>query len=209
MKYSISEFDTIIFDLGEVIVNLDTQAVVNEFARLLKLPSVDLKSILVGSDELYLYETGQIDKGLFIERIVDLLGAQISVQDFENAWNLMLADIPIERLQFMKELMNTHEVLILSNTNGMHEERFDEMVKIQTGKIMKDFAHKAYYSHRIGYRKPNQDIYEFVINDRGLIPSKSLFLDDKIENVLAARDVGLRSEQVLKSNDIFQILGNA
>ncbi len=209
MKYSLEDLETIIFDLGEVIVNLDSNAVINEFARLLNLDFVDLKSILVGSKELFQYETGIISKEMFIQGINEKLNADISVNDFEHAWNLMIGEIPNERLSLMEQLRQTHQVLILSNTNRMHELCFDAKVRTQTGKLMSDFVDKAYYSHIIGYRKPNLDIYEFIIADSQLNPHKALFLDDKLENVLSAREVGLRSEQIKNPNDIFQILADA
>jgi HAD superfamily hydrolase (TIGR01509 family) len=206
VKYSLSQLDTIIFDLGEVIVDLDANAVISAFKKLTGPQVINFKSVLIGSSALYDYETGVITKSQFVNQINREMGTLISLGDFEKAWNLMIKTIPRERLELLERLKNTHRVLILSNTNCMHEDRFDAMVEELTGQKMSHFSHAAYYSHTIGKRKPNMDIYEYIIEDQKLNPSKALFLDDKMENIEAARRAGLKAEQVLKPDDIFSII---
>lgn len=206
MAYRLAELDTIIFDLGEVIVDLDPQAVIREFSRITDGKGSDLRELIVGSPYLYRYETGQVTDQEFVHEINQLFGTRISFEEFRHAWNLMIKAISPRRLELMQKLMATHRVLILSNTNAMHEVYFDEMVQSVTGTPMKAYAHTAYYSHLIGYRKPNEDIYEFVIKEQGLRPDRALFLDDKEENIQAARRVGLKAEQVKYPDQIFEIL---
>ncbi len=206
MKYSLSQLDTIIFDLGEVIVDLDTNAVISAFKKLTEPQRIDFKTFLIDSSALYDYETGVITKSQFVDQMNQEMGTLISLGDFENAWNLMIKTVPLARLELMERLKKTHRVLILSNTNCMHEDRFDAMVEELTGQKMSHFSHTAYYSHIIGKRKPNKDIYEFIIDDQKLNPLKALFLDDKRENIEAARGAGLNAEQVLKPDDIFSII---
>lgn len=208
MEHRLSELSTIIFDLGEVIVDLDTQAVLKEFHQLTGLDGVTLKDRLINTPFLFQYETGQIDDKTFVQEMNSTLGANISYEAFKHAWNLMIKDIPLNRLEFIRELKKTHQVLILSNTNYMHEDKFEKIMEERIGQTMMDLADIAYYSHRIGYRKPHLDIYEFVIDENMLDPSKSLFLDDREDNILAAREVGLKAEQVLFPDQIFQILKN-
>ncbi|MEQ9305021.1 MAG: HAD-IA family hydrolase, partial [Marinoscillum sp.] len=155
---------------------------------------------------LYQYETGQMNDQEFVSSINELVGAEISLDDLRHAWNLMIKDVSIRRLEFMQSLMQSHRVLILSNTNAMHEVCFDELITTKTGKIMKDYAHSALYSHDIGYRKPNHDIFEYVIDREKLNPNKTLFLDDKLENIVAAREVGIKAEQVSFPDQIFEII---
>lgn len=202
----LQEISTIIFDLGEVIVDLDTQAVVKEFNRLTDGRGKDLKELLIGSPYLFQYETGQIEDQSFIDAICGLFETKITYADFYYAWNLMIKDISVKRLELMKQLKKTHKVLVLSNTNKMHEECFEKMMMEKVGVTMRNLAHHAFYSHDIGLRKPNQDIYEYVIQDQGIDPTKSLFLDDKLENIQAAQAVGMKAVQVMFPDQIFDIL---
>lgn len=206
MQYSLSQLDTIIFDLGEVIVDLDGQAVIDAFHHLTDGRGGNLRELMIGSPFLFAYETGKMTDQAFIREINQLFDAQISDHDFRQAWNLMIKGISTKRLELMEQLMKTHKVLILSNTNAMHEQYFDQLVSKQTGKLMKDYAHTAYYSHHIGYRKPNYDIYEYIVEEQQLDPARSLFLDDKAENIEAARDVGLHATQVAYPDQIFELL---
>lgn len=207
MTYDLNDLDTIIFDLGEVIVDLDPQAVIDGFYAQTNGNDADLRGLIVSSPHLYDYETGKMDDRAFIKHVNGLFQSEIADEDFARSWNAMIAKVSEKRLSLMKDLMKTHKVLILSNTNAMHEVYFDAMVQEKTGQIMKDFCHHAYYSHRIGHRKPDLSIYEYIIDQEGLQPSRALFLDDKEENVLAARQAGLQSEQVAYPDQIFEILG--
>lgn len=202
----LQEISTIIFDLGEVIVDLNPQAVIDEFNRLTEGRGKDLKELMVGSPYLFQYETGQISDEDFIKAINGLFQSEISYSDFYHAWNLMIKDISVKRVQLMKKLMKTHQVLVLSNTNKMHEECFEQMMMEKVGVTMRNMIHHAFYSHDIALRKPNHDIYQYVIQDRSLDPSKTLFLDDKLENITAAQEVGMKAIQVKYPDQIFEIL---
>jgi putative hydrolase of the HAD superfamily len=204
----LSELDTIIFDLGEVIVDLDPQAVVDEFSRLTKADGKQIRDFIVQSNYLYEYETGQLSDNQFVDAVNGLFQTSVSVEDFQKAWNMMIKGISSERLQFLDKLMKTHQVLLLSNTNRMHEVHFDQLVHQMTGKLMKDHSHHAYYSHQIGHRKPDQSIYHYVLDDQQLDPKKSLFLDDREENILAAKAVGLKAAQVHYPDQIFELLAH-
>ena len=206
MKHRLAELDTIIFDLGEVVVDLDTKAVLNQFAKLTNADGIRLKEMLMSTPFLFQYETGQIDKYTFAKEMGNALDVAMAFEDFEHAWNLMIKDITIERLEFIEKLKESHQVLILSNTNDMHEDKFESIMQERIGIKMTELAHKAYYSHRIGFRKPNADIYEFIIRENDLNPGRSLFLDDREDNILAAKEVGLKAQQVMFPDQIFEIL---
>lgn len=206
--HRLSEIDTIIFDLGEVIVDLDVKAVMDEFSRLMEGKDRDFRELIVESSYLFDYEVGRMTDEAFVAEVNRFFGSRIAHDEFKFAWNLMIKGISEKRLDLMQRLKKTHKVLILSNTNAMHESYFDQQVQNLTGKQMKDYAHTAYYSHLIGYRKPNADIYQYIIKEQSLTPEKALFLDDKLENVIAARKVGLLAEQVTYPNQIFEILAN-
>lgn len=205
----LSDLDTIIFDLGEVIIDLDVASVVREFARLTGMEGREVTERIVASPYLFEYETGQLSCSEFVARVNALLNSQISEDEFRYGWNLMIKGVSDRRLRFLERLMKTHQVLLLSNTNRMHELYFDELVRKAGGKLMREFAHVAYYSHNIGFRKPNRDIYEFVVEEQSLRPERTVFLDDRPENIHAALEVGLQAIQVQFPDQIFEILDDA
>ena len=205
----LSQFDTIIFDLGNVIVDLNADLVLKRFAELVPRATKGIPDLIKDTQLLIDYETGRLTTSEFIAATNTFLGADIAESDFSNAWNLMIGDIPLARLNLMKKLQKTHQVLILSNTNKLHEDFFDAQIQRDHGaKSMAEHVHHALYSHLIELRKPKADIYEYVIDKYLKEPSKALFLDDKLENVEAAIGTGIKSVQVQYPNQIFEILSN-
>ncbi len=204
--FSPANYDTVIFDLGEVIIDLDPQAVED---RLFSASGkeMDYKDLVFSSPLMQLYETGKISEGAFREGMNDLLSVSFSDEEFDEIWNLMLGQIPAERVSLMGQLKSTFQVMILSNTNPIHERKFDEMVGTQLGgSKMSDFVHYAHYSHHLGMRKPDEEIYLHVLNKHDLTAERTLFLDDRLDNVEAARSTGIDAVQVKHPDQIFEIL---
>ena len=207
-RFSPEYYDTIIFDLGEVIVNLDSQAVISRLMSLSENKEVDFKKLIVTSPILQLFETGKISEAEFRKEMKALLNMQIPDNEFDEIWNAMLKSIPRNKLDLMKTLQSSYRVLILSNTNIIHQRKFDEMVgEIAEGRKMSDFVDFAHYSHDLGYRKPNPDIYKEVIDRHDLIPKRTIFLDDRPENIESAKSLGIEAIRVEYPDQIFDILG--
>lgn len=209
MSVRLSELDTIIFDLGRVIVDLNPELVIKQFESLMNSNHKNIPDLIDDTDLLIKYETNQLNKSEFIAACNEYLQSEISEEDFTYAWNLMIGDIPIKRLEFINSLRKTHQVLILSNTSRMHEICFDEKIEQLYGAPnMAHFVDTAIYSHDIELRKPDNKIYQYVIEKHLDDPSKALFLDDRIENVEAAIENGIKSIQVAYPDQIFEIFSN-
>lgn len=206
----LTKIDTIIFDLGGVIVDLDPDAVILKLAEHVDVvPSDEMRDFIVGSPALIKYETGKIPEDQFLLEINELLHGQMTMEEFEEAWNLMLHKIPNNRLNLMKKLGANFQTMILSNTNGMHERKFNEIVKGQTGEEgMHSFVQIAHYSHNIGLRKPEATCYQFVIDHSSLNPARTLFLDDNVKNIDSAKAIGIHAIRVEYPDQIFEILAN-
>ncbi len=206
----LAKIDTIIFDLGEVIVDLDPAAVINQFGKYSPVEATaEMKELIVNSPELILYETGKITEEEFLVKMNKLLNSQMTMEQFEAAWNLMLKHIPQRRLNLMKSLGKTHQTMILSNTNGIHQRKFDQMIGEATNEVgMHSFVEIAHYSHVIGLRKPEPECYNYVIDHSQLKPEKTLFLDDNPHNIKAAKLLGIQAVQVEFPDQIFEIIGH-
>jgi putative hydrolase of the HAD superfamily len=60
------------------------------------------------------------------------------------------------------------------------------------------------FSHRLGVAKPDQRIYRHAIAAVGIPSHEMLFLDDRIENVEAARAIGINSIQYPNHQDFLR-----
>ena len=56
---------------------------------------------------------------------------------------------------------------------------------------MDDLFTKPYYSHKMGLRKPDKEIFEFVLADSGLEAGETIFIDDNAMNVATAQSLGI------------------
>jgi len=209
MMLPLKQFDAIIFDLGGVILNLDFSRTIAAFHE--AIPNLDLETFLgkEGQHKMYSeYEVGKKSTSDFIQEFNQYYKADLSQDDFKRCWNAMILDMPIARIEVLKRLRaQGKEVYLLSNINAIHEEAVKERYQLvnPTGDFGDLFDHK-YYSHHIGLRKPNAEIFKFVIEKQNLRPERTLFIDDTLMHVQSAKRVGLNVHHLVYGQDITEVL---
>ncbi len=182
-----SAYETLIFDLGGVIINLDTQATYRAFLR----HNPQITPEILHHDVPVRYETGLISDAQFRDEVRGLVSPHLSDSEIDEAWNAMILDIPAWRIEMLQQLRNNHQVMLLSNTNAIHIRRVEEEVLPHGLESIEELFDQTYYSYKMKKRKPNTDIYEQVIAENSLNPEKTLFIDDNPHNITGARDAGL------------------
>ncbi|PIB34871.1 hypothetical protein BFP72_05360 [Reichenbachiella sp. 5M10] len=199
--------NTIIFDLGGVIIDLNEKATVEAFAQLSGKDITEVVKYYQESDTFKQYEMGLIPSDEFRAYIREILDTpQATDHEIDRAWNAMLGNIPLRRLEWMIKLQKTYKICILSNTNAIHESAFNQTLLEVSGKpCLDDFAHEVYFSHRLHLRKPNMDIYEKVLELSGQSAAGCLFLDDKLENLKGAASVGIQTMHISYPDEIFKL----
>jgi putative hydrolase of the HAD superfamily len=181
-----SKINTLIFDFGDVFINLDKQGAMQNALNLFELD--DLPEDLVAINTLY--EQGLITTEEFVEFYTDNF-PKLSKKEVVDAWNYILKDFPDHRLEFIKKLAKDqhYELILLSNTNELHIDWIKN--KVSFYEEFKACFNQFYLSHEIHYRKPNSDIYEFVLKENKLKPNACLFIDDTKDNTDTANSLGL------------------
>src|SRR5579872_3080509 len=123
----------IIFDLGGVIINIDYKLTSLAFNKL-GAKNFDQAYSQMSQNKLFDdFETGKISSEVFRKLLKEKLQLSISDEQFDNAWNAMLLDIPIKRLLLIKELKKSYKVYLLSNTNDIHLKKVFEICHEQNG----------------------------------------------------------------------------
>jgi glucose-1-phosphatase len=191
--------EAIIFDLGGVILNLDTGKTFDAFIKLgFNNIENELGRILNKASEkdepglFHLYETGKISSGQFREGLRKIAGSDLHDSDIDKAWTAMLLDLPQGNLRLLERLTGYFRIFLLSNTNAIHIESLHALPQDEPGysSLVKLFE-KVYYSHELGMRKPDAGIFQYVIEDAGVKAENTLFIDDSLINVEGARSAGL------------------
>ncbi len=192
----------IIFDLGGVLLNIDYNKTEEAFA---KLGLKDFKSMYdqFNADELFeKLETGNVTEEHFYKTMISR-DNELTVDSITQSWNAMLFDFRLESLQFLEKLANRYNLYLLSNTNSIHKKNFEERFTLETGKrSIDDYFKKVYYSHEVGPRKPNEDVFEFLLQDAGIIAEETLFIDDSYNNIEAAEKLGIKTHLLLPEERI-------
>ena len=176
---------TIIFDFGDVFVNLDKPATLREMT---KYNIREFPEHIQHKNKCY--EKGEISSEEFIE-VYRRQYSNLDKKMIVNSWNAILIDFPEYRYRFLKKLSEEKdlELILLSNTNEIHIDWIKEHVP-----FFEDFRQcfdAFYLSHEINFRKPDAEIYKFVLEKHQLNPEECLFIDDTKENTDAAAALGI------------------
>ncbi len=201
-----SQIKNLIFDLGGVIINLDTTRTFESFSKLSGIPAVELqqksKQVPLFGD----YEKGMMTDEEFRSELRNFLSGDFSDTAIDEAWNAMLLDIPSGKFQLLERLGKTHQTFLLSNTNNIHLQCFNQIVKEDTGLLTIDsYFHRAYYSHLLKMRKPDDEIYLHVLEENNLNPAETLFMDDNRDNLEGAKRVGIQVAHIAHPDDLYSL----
>lgn len=184
----------IIFDLGGVILNIDYQRPVEEFR---KLGIAEPDAMYSQQAQNYLFdelETGRLTENEFYQALRKYCPKEVSDGQLRDAWNSILLDFPIRRLQILQQLQLHYDLFLCSNTNAIHEEAFNRILQQTCGySSLALFFDKVYLSHRVGLRKPDPAIFKRILDDNGLLPHHTLFLDDSQQHIEAAKSLGIQT----------------
>jgi putative hydrolase of the HAD superfamily len=178
--------NAIIFDFGDIFINLDKPATISGLQKL------GMKEWNNELDQLNLsFEVGAISSEDFIGGFQKQL-PNASKEDILKAWNAVLADFPFYRLEFLQGLSKKYRLFLLSNTDSIHINTFEEKSGISFYKDFYACFEKVYFSFDIGMRKPDPKIYQFVLEQNNLVAENTLFVDDKTENTDSAAALGIK-----------------
>lgn len=183
-----------ILDLGGVILDLDISATIKAFLEL-GFPRLENADIILSKYPFFLeYETGWISSDDFIERVIEISGNGASRDDIVNAWNSMSLGFRAENIELLMRLKEKYRLFLLSNTNALHETYYNTQLSDQHGiENLDRIFEKVYYSHDLKMRKPDAEIFRHVLDDAGIKPVESLYIDDTKVHVDSANSLGIRA----------------
>ena len=176
----------IVFDFGDIFINLDKKLFAEELQKLhISQESEEMLPILQQ------YEMGLVSTDKFLTFFEERL--HVSQDKLKRAWNSILLDFPKERLRFIQNLSESkkYRLFLLSNTNDLHISWIQKNWGMEQYNAFKICFEQFYLSHEINLRKPNNNIYEFVLTTNDLAPKETLFIDDTKENTDAAKALGI------------------
>lgn len=179
----------IVFDFGGVIADLDIGNAISAF-----------KSLGIWDVEKYLdpylqngpfleVENGMTDAQGFIAEISGLSGNRLTYSQVQKAWLAFITGVSLDKLAYILALRKHYRTYLLSNTNPFImgwacSERFPG------NRPLDAYFDKMYFSYMIGRTKPDREIFMHMIQDSGMKPEETLFVEDGSANIATARRLG-------------------
>ena len=193
--------ENIILDLGGVIINLNQELTTKAFQQLFPINHNEILEKSQTQQLFEKYEINQVSTAEFLQ-FFKTFNPFINENQIIEAWNKMLLEIPLERIDLIEKLSKMYNVFLLSNTNELHYQTIEKQYQQTSEKgTFESLFKKAYLSYRIGLRKPSQEIFEYLLHDAHLKPENTLFIDDSLEHINAASTLGIRTYHLDPNNN--------
>ena len=199
------QFDAVIFDLGGVIINLDYNLTIRSFEELGMKNFKEVYSQLAQSTLFDDYETGRISSQHFVNKLLDHVPPGTSPNRIVAAWNAMILDVPKDKPTMLKALNSQKPIFLLSNTNEIHMQKVHRAWNNASSEILQNHFAKIYLSYEMGMRKPDVEIFHKVCEEQGLIPERTLFIDDSPQHIEGAKLAGLQTFLLKESNEFYSL----
>lgn len=181
----------LIIDFGGVLIDLDRERCIEKF-RSLGLPNVEeMLDLYHQQDFFHNYEKGMIGSAEFRNVLRDKIGKPVSDAQIDEAWNSFLVGIPAYKLDLLLRLRKDYVVYLLSNTNAIHWEWSCRNVFPYKAFRVEDYFEHIYLSYEMKMSKPDNDIFQAVLEDTGILPEETLFIDDSDANCRTAEKLGI------------------
>nr|WP_299127742.1 HAD family phosphatase [uncultured Winogradskyella sp.] len=196
--------NTLIFDFGDVFINLDKQGAMKTALQLFKIDTFEADMVETNTK----FEVGAITSSEFIDFYLSKF-PNLNRHQIVHTWNSIIKDFPRYRLNFIRTLVNKgdYKLILLSNTNDLHIDFIKSNVSFYDE--FKSCFDAFYLSQEINLRKPNADIFQFVLDENHLNPNQCLFIDDTKENTDTAASMGFHTWNIDETKedviDLFKI----
>jgi len=200
--FHMNSIKTIIFDLGGVLLDLDTDAAIRSFKELGFLDARNYLGDYLQKGIFLEMEEGKLTNDEFYDKFRELsVNKNITNQQIEEAWCKILLDIPDYKLDLLLQLRKKYRIFMLSNTNQIIAAYYTKHIFTKQGLTIDDYFDRRYVSYEIGCVKPYRGIFEHLIADSGIHPQEALFLDDGEQNIITAKEFGFHTYLVAPRED--------
>lgn len=193
----------VVFDMGGVLINIDYDLTINAFKKL-GYPNFSQMYAQYEADETFsLLETGKISESDFYKRIIQKGPQNTTIESIKKAWNAMLLDFRISSISFLHQLRSKKNLYLLSNTNVIHLEDVRSIYAATISKQpMDELFLKSWYSNEIGYRKPDKECFQYILEDASIDAEETLFIDDSYNNIETAVALGIKTHLLVPGERI-------
>lgn len=187
----------IIFDLGNVIFEVNNQNVFQHWAKVTSLPEEFFTDHRVPDMIFHQFERGELTPEEFHRVLITSKEVDLSFEDFSEGWNAIYGEVYPEVQDALQKLSDKVFLVALTNTNELHCDvwmhKYADTLK---------YFNRLFISSQLGFRKPEDRAFKYVLEKCKVKPQETLFFDDRIENITKASQLGMHAVQVSRPSDI-------
>ncbi len=188
----------IISDFGNVLAVSHKDRAAKKFSKLNGL-SVKENMKIMKDDAAYM--KGNITPYNFAKKHIKHFNLNINEKEFYNIYvDIFTLNKPLFKL--LKKLKKKVNLVMLSNM----ENPTGEFITRKFNSLFKIFKNKIIFSYNVHLIKPQKEIYLLALKAVESKPENALFIDDRIENIKAARRLGINSIHYKSFKDLVKKL---
>jgi glucose-1-phosphatase len=192
--------ETLLFDLGKVIVDYDFEVAMQHFAARSSLTRDAFERVILDQTWIRQYETGAISTEGYHQYLREKGELEMTLEEFHEAWTAVFLPDLIVPESLLASLKSRYPLILVSNINESHASHVASRYR-----IFEYFDHRI-LSHEVGSMKPDRRIYDVAIAASGKSPEALFFTDDRIENVQSARNLGIQAHHFRSLNELVTAL---
>lgn len=192
------KYSVIVFDLGNVLLPFDYNDIIRGFDRIEKGLGMKFANYYKNNYEVHReFERGEYTVENFTEIMLNVLERKVSREDFYNIYSKIFT-VNDKLAAILPVLKRNYRLVLLSNTNAIHQKygwgdygflgHFDKLI----------------LSHEVAAVKPEAKIYKAVEAFTQEPPQEHLYVDDVLEYVSAARELGWDAVQFVGDDNLFE-----
>ncbi len=191
----------IIFDLGNVLIEIHPQRAMAAFSQRCGIPVAEFQKLFLSPLHLQ-FMKGELTPREFFEQVLKRYPCQLSYTEFYEIWLLILGRLKLGMAALLKEFATTHHLALCSNTDPIHWQ-----AALTANPEMQFFRHR-YLSFELKLLKPDPAIFEYILRDLQCSPAECVFIDDTRANIFAAEQIGFRTIHAETSKEIHRMIRN-
>ncbi len=196
--------------MGAVLLNINMPNTAHAFAQLANRDISWIDEKISNSGLFLRYENGEWTDEQFRDSVRTALELPLEDDQIDLAWNALLLDFPPQRIELLRWLQPKYRTFMLSNTNPIHIRQVERILQRDTGyPTVYDFFEKVYLSYEMKKIKPSPEIYEQVLIENGLKAEETIFFDDNLYNIQAAKLLGIQTVHIQEPATILDYFPNA
>jgi len=201
------QYKNVLFDLGNVLIDIEVKRSLKAFAALIKNPTVVNADCLIGGHASKLvdqYQLGAISTDEFLKAFLTQCKPGTTPQDLINAWYIMLMGISAEKKALLQDLVASgKDIYVLSNSNELHV----QWVQQHCPEL--EVVKKIFYSNEMHLSKPDPRCYEMVIKETGIKPEETVYVDDLLPNIEVGWQLGFQCLHAVDDSWVEELRGKS